>query len=216
MPDQRLKEAIRTRLQELGISAREASRRAGKNLGYVGDILDGRSKAPEGENILRLAQALDMEAADLLGDSAAPRGSTDPFALRREESRSTAMVPLYAAPLPISAAFIPYSWEPISRVQGLPAMLDPPAGYAVTVPNNMNAPRYLAGETIYVKPGVTPKEGDFVFVRRKDGMAGIGRMEKLNTDSLTLCIINGQDGESREDVALDDVESVHWIRGNLH
>lgn len=222
--DDRLRETLRSRLREMGISAREASRRAGKNLGFVGDILDGRSKAPEGENILKLARALDLDAADLVADSAMldalprvspPNGSsTAPF--RQEDRRATARVPIYAAALPVSAPYIDYQAEPIGTAQALPFMGDAPEGYCVAVPNELNAPRYLAGETLFVKPGLTPRPGACVFVRLKSGRAGIGRLERITPDSLVLGLYNPGSCDSEVETPLTDVESVHAIVGLLH
>jgi transcriptional regulator with XRE-family HTH domain len=213
---EKMRGVIRARLRDLGISAREASRRAGFNLGYVGDILEGRSKAPDADRVLKLADALDLDAAELLGESAAvaaesrgaDRGVRPLGDERRGGGRS---VPLYAAPLPIKRAFLTFEPEPIGRVPCPIMLLDNVDAYAVTVPNDVNAPRYFPGEIIFPAPGRTPKIGDFVFVRCKDGTAGIGRLVELGGDSVLLHFPGLENAESRIEIRFDDLAAMHPV-----
>lgn len=54
---------IRERLAALRLSQREASKAAGLNLGYIGDLASGKSKTPSGYNLDRLAEVLQCSAA---------------------------------------------------------------------------------------------------------------------------------------------------------
>lgn len=215
--DEILRATIRQRLRDLRISAREASRRSGLNLGYVGDILEGRSKLPERERILRLAETLEFDPSDFVTDSPADSGRTNALAvlpIRERSGENIVMIPLYAAPLPVPVAFLKYADKPVGEVQALPSM---GACYAVIVANDANAPRYFPGETIFMKPGTTPKVGDFVFVKMiLDGMAAIGRLESIDPDSLSLRFCGLEGPDSTRQVPFAEVESVHWIMGVLH
>jgi transcriptional regulator with XRE-family HTH domain len=208
----KLRERLKSRLRELGISAREASRRAGFNVGYVGDILDGRSKTPDADRILKLADSLDMDAADLLGDSRPDlmrTGEAMPFG---EERRSGGrMLPLYAAPLPINRQFVPFGAQPAGRVPCVFMLLDVPEAFAATVPNNASAPRFFAGEIIYVNPAATPAPGNFVWVRRKDESVGIGRLTDMGAESFRLEFLGLEGAERTADVPFDDVRAIKKI-----
>lgn len=212
----KLRDTLKGRLRELGISAREASRRAGFNVGYVGDILDGRSKTPDADRILKLAESLDMDAADLLGDS---RDSLAPS--RREPSGAMPfgderriggrMVPLYGAPLPVNRQFVPFSEEPIGRVPCLFMLLDVPDAFAAMVPNNASAPRFCSGETVFVNPSATPAESDFVWVRMKDQTVAIAQLNGLGSDSFELEFLGLEGAERTATVAFDDVRAIKKI-----
>lgn len=217
--DERLRSTIRERLRILGISAREASRRAGFNVGYVGDILDGRSKTPEANRILRLADALDFDATDFLADSAVAETarSPEPFDyLAADRPLRPAMVPLYAAPLPTASPFVNFGESPIGQVAPLPIPGVPGGGYALVVPNNVNEPRYFTGETIHVRAGVTPKEGEYVVVTMKDGTRAIGCLGEVCPESFTIRFAGLGPRENEAILKFADVESVHRIAGVLH
>jgi transcriptional regulator with XRE-family HTH domain len=213
---EKMRGTIRARLRDLGISAREASRRAGFNLGYVGDILEGRSKAPDAERVLKLADALDLDAAELLGESVAvaaesrnvDRGARPLGEERRGGGRT---LPLYAAPLPINRQFIAFESEPVGRVPCPFMLLDNAEAYAVTVPNSASSPRYFPGEIVFPAPGRTPKIRDFVFIRCKGGDAGVGQLVELTGDSVVLDFPGLEGDESRAKIRFDDLSAMHPI-----
>lgn len=216
MDVENLREALKSRLRDLGISAREASRRAGFNVGYVGDILDGRSKAPDADRILKLAETLDMSAADLLGESVndSHRGGGLPFGA--ETRAGGRMVPIYAAPLPINRQFVPFGTAPIGRMPCPAMLLDAPEAFAARVPNNSAAPRFHAGETILINPGASPAVGDFVWVRRKDESVAIARLAALGADSFELEFIGFTGGDARATVAYDEVRGIKRIVASVY
>lgn len=212
-----LRAQIKGRLRELGISAREASRRAGFNVGYVGDILDGRSKAPDAERVLKLAESLDMDAADLLGDSAPVPARHGRLAAREvlplgdDRRIGGRMIPLMAAPLPMSRQFIPFLEEPIGRVPCPPFLMDVPDAFAAMVPNNAHSPRFNAGEMVFVNPASTPAPGESVWLRRNDNTVAIARLANIGAESVSL-IFFGLEGDEREtEVPYEDIKALKKI-----
>jgi transcriptional regulator with XRE-family HTH domain len=209
---------IRDRLRDLGISAREASRRAGFNLGYVGDILEGRSKAPDAERVLKLADALEVDAVELLGESAAvaaesrnvDRGARPLGEERRGGGRT---IPLYAAPLPINRQFITFESEPVGRVpvpvrrcsttrKLTPSRCRIARQRAAVFPWRGRLSRRLAGLRRF---------GDFVFIRCKGGDAGVGQLVELTGDSVVLDFPGLEGDESRAKIRFDDLSAMHPI-----
>lgn len=65
-----LKDRVDERLRELGINPFEAARRMGEGTGrdFVNDILLGRKKTVRGDNLDRLARALECEPSFLMSD----------------------------------------------------------------------------------------------------------------------------------------------------
>lgn len=76
-----LQTRIRERLDELGITPRAASLRAGLGPDAIRTILDGRSKSPRGERLQALARALECDIRYLLGATKSPGKAVMPTAL---------------------------------------------------------------------------------------------------------------------------------------
>lgn len=212
MSVENLQGAIRQRLRELGISAREASRRAGFNVGYVGDILDGRSKRPDPEKILRLAKSLDMDAVDLLGDS--PRaGDANPH---DAEARTGArMIPVYSAPIPMLRQFVPFAKAPTGSMACPASLLEAADAFAAMVPSDSCAPRFRAGDTILVNPAATPAVGDYVFVRCEDDSVAIARLDSMDADSFELGFPGLEGDDAITHVRYDAAKAINRIVGAL-
>lgn len=208
---------MRSRLGELRMSAREASRRAGLNVGYAGDFLEGRSKAPEIDRIMKLAEVLDMPLSELDGGDSVESESksvTIPQGLSAHSIGAEAgMVPLYAAKITMSEPLSLMSAQPVGFVPALPALLHVRDAYAVTVFNTMNEPRYFLGELIYMSPAATPQPGDFTFGKlRSDGRVGIGRFLGIEGGKARFERISAPEGVDRfATYDLDDIEFFHRI-----
>lgn len=180
----RLRELIRQGLANKGISEREASRRAGVNVGYVGDILNGRSKTATVDRILKLAETLEFDASEFAdGDSVIRASAPVPVA---------DMLPVHRARLGARAAAFILEPKPAKMVERLPSLRFVPDAYACVVPNDLNAPRYLPGETIYVSPAETAKPGDFVLARLGNDGAVIAQVERFDGGSVWLKTLSGE------------------------
>jgi transcriptional regulator with XRE-family HTH domain len=70
-----MKDRIALRLKSLGLSPRAASIKAGLNTHFLQAVLSGKSESPRGDNLTKLAAALETTAQWLLdgtGDPAQP------------------------------------------------------------------------------------------------------------------------------------------------
>lgn len=205
----RMRNRIRSVLVERNISARSVSRRAGFNPGYVGDLLEGRSKSPDFERILKLADALELPVTELTGESDAT-----PLAhlYQPGPADDDSAVPLFAARIAMNKPWVPVGVRPLDHVPGLPNHPASEGVYAVAVFNDLNAPRYFLGETIFVSPVAPIKAGDFIFARTKDGDCSIGRLASVDGDSATWTLVG-----SGEDVTakMTDLEAFHRIVGSV-
>lgn len=182
-----MRKVVDNRLKSLGISAREASRRIpGANVGYVGDFLSGRSKAPEADRVMALAQAIDLPVSALIGDEA---GGVVATRVMQAPPLPAHTIPLYAARLALNRAVQAIDAVPNRSAPGIYVTEGVDGAFAVTVPNDQNAPRYMAGELVYVSPTATVRPGDFVFARFGIEGAGIFRLDAIEDDSFVLSTI---------------------------
>lgn len=216
----RLRDRVRSRLGEMRISAREASRRAGFNVGYVGDLLEGRSKAPELDRIMRLAATLELPVGELVGGESAEthnEANTNPQDFAALSTGETGgMVPLFSARIAMNEPLSRISDNPVGFVPALPALVQVRGAYAVTVFNNMNEPRYFPGEVIYMSPIAAPAPGDFIFGKLVSGFAGIGRFAKVEDGKLTIERIGAPAGVERfASYSLDEIDFYHRIVGSV-
>jgi hypothetical protein len=207
-----IKSLLRQGLSTRGISARKASKDAGFNVGYLGDVLDGRSKSPEVGRILALAETLEipkMQVLHLIDDGAveyrvpwsdpALRGAPMPGA----ESR----IPLYASRFVTEGPWADLPEESSQSVDRLPRQAREMDAYAVRVFNKSCEPRYRPGEVIYVSPLEAIRAGDFVFLRAPKG-AAIARVVQYGP--IILETIDG----TRLDVDQSELEFLHRIVGS--
>lgn len=213
-PIARLRKRISERLIEKRMSAREASRRAGFNVGYVGDIVEGRSKAPETDKIIKIAEVLEIPTAELFepngshaSDSSISNNQQIPY------KKENVLVPLIAVQEISDEIFLALSTEPVGMVDTIPALSMIHNAYAFTVPNNLNEPRYFAGETVYISPAAPPRPGDFVFLKCKDGTAGIAQLVRIKGSRITITVLNAPGGEKTRERA--SFESIHRIVGSM-
>lgn len=64
---------IRTLLEQLGVTAKSISIKAGLGEGAVNDILRGKSKAPSFQTVAAIARALDSDLGYLTGSQSIPK-----------------------------------------------------------------------------------------------------------------------------------------------
>jgi hypothetical protein len=213
--EKKTRDAILCRLKELGISRREASRRLGRNMGYVDDILSGRSENPDADEVFRLVGLLDMDSVELLGESRSAPG-VDPGFCRGENLPlgtvpGVRMIPLYSAPLPLMRQFVPFNSEPTGRIPSPHMVRDTPGAFAAMVPNNASAPRFFAGECVIVNPAAAPAPGDFVWVRCNDETVAIARLTDMGADEFQLEFLGLLDDSRYAKVAYCEVKAINRI-----
>lgn len=216
-----MKDRIEERLRALDLFAREASRRAGLNLGFVGDVLDGRSKKPAAESVRRLAEVLECDLEYLTGQRAHPRradvrefpSQARSFVAPGQQAAMEEHIPLYAPDFLSSDLWFARG-EEAARVAALPSQSRVTAAYALAVPTVYMQPRYQLGEVIYVNPSKPTRIGDFVVIRRRDERITIACLDVMDADGVTLKFLNPDGGPETERVARGDIAALHKIVGS--
>lgn len=204
---------IRARLDALGIMEREASRRAGFGLSYVGDVVHGRSKAPTAARLETLARVLECDLDYLIGNQSQPRlvkqkKSFTPVTPQTGES--IRLIDLYASPLS-DGPWGPMTREAVDKVPVIPPLLHVRDAYAYSVSNTHMEPRYYIGEVVYLNPGITARVGDFVFGKAKDGNCGVGRFAALEEGVARFTFLNS---DRVVTYPVSEIDFIHRIVGS--
>lgn len=205
---------IQARLRVLGISEREASRRAGFNPGYIGDVVAGRSrKGPQLPGLEKIAEALACDVEYLMGSQTIPRRGNPEIRAIESVTAASALIPLHAG-TDFFGQWFNMGARSVARIASLPSLALVEDAYALTVPNDFMAPRYLAGEVIYMNPVPPPRAGDFVLARRKDNRSMIAQIESVDEAGVTLILLNPDNAQREHIVAREDLEVLHRIVGS--
>jgi hypothetical protein len=226
-----LADRIRARLTALNISEREASRRAGFGLSYVGDVINSRSKEPGTARLITLARVLECDLEYLLGINPTPRRPAEGRAFNQSNDMSHGtprLINLFSADSTKGRAFGEMRAQPIDKIAALPTLANVPDAYAFAVFSNTMEPRYFVGEVVYIHPGLPVRPNDFAFVRLKSGGVGIAqfvsgdethtRVRLLKLSAILAGLMKGE-GISIEDdgvlaIPSDDVELIQRVVGS--
>lgn len=208
-----LRSRLVERLKDMGISEREASRRAGFGLSYVGDVISGRSKEPALARIEKLAEALECDVAWLLGRSTQAH---DPAEARSfgENAASTwpslRLIDLYSSSTVSNDLWVPMSPGAVDKVPVIPPLAHVDDAYAWSISTRQMEPRYYVGEVVYLHPHLTPRIDDFVLARRNDGTVAVGKLKSFTEDSVTLDFLSGETSTTPR----ADLNYIHRIIGS--
>lgn len=80
-----LQEQIETRRNELGLSMRALSMKAGLNETAVKAVMQGRSESPRGKTLQALARALGTTVRELIGETAEPESAIEGLRERQRQ-----------------------------------------------------------------------------------------------------------------------------------
>lgn len=152
---------VRQRLAALGISANQASLRAGLSRETVRKLLELGAGLPRGKTLKQLAAALETSEAWLLEDESPESPETSV----RQVLRTAGEVPIRGT---VAGSHHQGSFQLYDNKIGhaeLPAGLKHHADvYAIVVVNDSMVPEHKPGEMRFVTPHVKPKRGDSVVI----------------------------------------------------
>ncbi|RED52132.1 XRE family transcriptional regulator [Aestuariispira insulae] len=219
---------IRQRLETLGISANAASSRAGLDRTSLKSILDGRSKNPRADTLLKLAHVLDCTFEWLVSGAgpspAAPAGhpaSSEIIAAR--PAGGSAFPPRHEMPLNVpvfgtaagSLGEGAFSLEmtAVDYVRRPPGIANAADVYAVYIEGDSMEPRFYPGELVYVNPHRPARPGDFVVIQMQNGLhAEIqSYCKKLIRKSDETLYLEQFNPKTNLELPLGDVRAIHRI-----
>jgi phage repressor protein C with HTH and peptisase S24 domain len=151
---QLLKDRVEHRLRDLGINAFEAARRGELERGFVNDILNGKKQSVRGNNLARLARALEVPPEFLLLEDYALTGATRPsVAFPRSD---TVQVPEYDVRLSagggalIEAEDVKGVWQFSRRYLVDELQLNPETLGIVTIQGDSMHPTLQSGDRVMI------------------------------------------------------------------
>lgn len=216
------RDVIRARLEELGLSMKEASEAIGKNHAYLQQFLERGvpGQLPE-EPRERLAALLGIPQ-NALRETAAGTAALREAIISGRVRKLPPTNPLDRIPVLGIAEGGEEGWslwngDVVDYSARPPSLAGAPNGYATYVVGSSMEPRYHPGELIYVHPGKPVTNGAYVVVQVKPRAEGeppralIKRLVRRTASKLTLEQFNPA---RNFDVALKDVVSVHRIVGS--
>ncbi|WP_245287368.1 XRE family transcriptional regulator [Bradyrhizobium elkanii] len=215
-----IKSRVEERVTAAHMSRNEASRRAGLGLSYVNDLLSGKSLNPTRESLAKLASVLDTDVAYFFGEQDTPRiagldtnePSTSPDWRHRDSWREQAggvsHLPLYRIGLTDPDGF--FALVDSRRVTWTTPYGDSDA-YAITVPDDTNAPRYRIGEVVIVNPSKPVVHGGFAVVRQTDDRVAIREVVTISPDKISVRCLGD---EAITEIPRSKVKSLDRIVGS--
>lgn len=181
--DNVLIQRINQRLAIVGKSAQRVSVEATGAKETLRKILDGTTKSPRIDTLLKIAAALDTSVEWLMGqtEDPAPTATTKPIAsdVRSAElplpgrSEMPKDVPVLgtAAGSHLRGAF-QLSSDPIDYVRRPPALVGTKDIYSLYVEGSSMEPQFWPGDLVYIHPHKPARIGDAVVVQCRNGTEG--------------------------------------------
>lgn len=210
-----VREFLRVKLAEHGLSMKEASERIGRNHAYLQQYFERGIPAvlPE-EARERLAELVGV-APDALRGAAGPArsGVRAPF-LRLPPVNTADRIPVMGVGEGGGEGKSLWNGEIVDYVARPPALSGAPNGYATYVIGTSMEPRYHPGELIYVHPGKPVTAGAYVLVQLKppaEGEPPLALIKRLAKKTGNRVVLEQFNPPKQFDIPARDIVSIHRI-----
>lgn len=219
---------IRERLNELGLTEEQASRKAGLDKTYLRKMFERPDQSPRGQTLGKLAQALEAEVSWLLSDGDSPTefsSSENPPRTRQVDDIKSANVnppdrqsmvtniPVMGTAAGSMAGAFQLEQGPVDWVRRPPALLGARDIYAIYIEGQSMEPEHRPGDLRFVHPHKPAKVGDTVIVQISmtdhDGIQSmIGHLTKRTATTLYLGKLNPV---NTVEIPIGNVKAVHKV-----
>lgn len=209
-----VREFLRVKLAEQGLSMKEASERIGRNHAYLQQYFErGIPAALPEEPREKLAELVGVDPDDLRGTAASTRtGVRKPFI--RLPPTTADRIPVMGVAEGGGEGKSLWNGEVVDHVARPPALSGAPNGYATYVIGTSMEPRYHPGELIYVHPGKPVTVGAYVLVQLKapaEGEPPLALIKRLAKRTATKIVLEQFNPAKQLDIPARDVVSIHRI-----
>jgi len=216
MPD--IRDYLRQRLAELGLSMKEASERIGRNHAYLQQFLERGVPAALPEEVReRLAELLGIAPDQLRSQGAAKETSLRSPLLRLAPANPADKIPVMGVAEGGEEGRSLWNGEVVDHVARPPSLAGAPNAYATYVTGTSMEPRYHPGEMIYVHPGKPVTMGSYVLVQLKakhEGEPPPALIKRLAKKTGAKIVLEQFNPPKHFDIALKEVVSMHRIVGS--
>jgi len=156
-------EYIKETRVELGLSAREVSRRAGVTGEHILYIEKGERKNPSFDVVMKILRAMQVDLQEFLQETGYLPVNVEPAPLKKMR------------PIPIISWVIAGRWREVSRSfhsedadEWTDSDVQGKSVFALRVKGDSMEPEFVEGDIIIVNPHIEARPGDFVIVRNDD------------------------------------------------
>lgn len=206
-----IRERLEERRQAKGMTGNQVARLAGLGATYYNDIIAGKSKNPRREDLAKVADVLGCDVGYLVGEVDEPAIRADyanPPGYAAVQKPST--VPLYSVSLPDPDGFFRLDESNKSTVHADAEFAAVPFAYAISVPDDETAPRFRAGEIVYIHPNKPVGAGSFAVICLNTNRVAIREIVRIDRDTVTFrALASGVE----EQVQRSEVKTLHRAVG---
>ena len=213
-----VRDLIRRRLADMGLSMKEASERIGRNHAYLQQYFERGVPASLPEDVReRLGDLLQL-APDALR-SGAPLSENSfrtPF-LAVPPANPADKVPVMGIAEGGEEGWSLWNGDIVDYIQRPPPLSGAPQGYATYVFGTSMEPRYHPGEIIYVHPGKPVMVGSYVLVQVKakhEGEPPGALVKRLARRTAQKIVLEQFNPPKTFEIPIKDVVSVHRVVGS--
>jgi phage repressor protein C with HTH and peptisase S24 domain len=216
MPD--IRDFVREKLAERGLSMKEASERIGRNHAYLQQFLERGVPAslPE-EARERLAELFGISPEQLRSPGPSRQTSSRPPLLRFSPANPADKIPVMGVAEGGEEGKSLWNGEVVDHVARPPSLAGATNAYATYVTGTSMEPRYHPGEMIYVHPGKPVTVGSYVLVQLKakhEGEPPPALIKRLAKKTGAKIVLEQFNPPKHFDIALKEVVSMHRIVGS--
>ena len=213
-----VRDLVRRRLADMGLSMKEASERIGRNHAYLQQYLERGVPASLPEDVREKLAALLQFAPDALrsGAPVADISFRTPL-LSIPPTNPADKVPVMGIAEGGDEGWSLWNGDIVDYLQRPPSLAGAPLGYATYVFGTSMEPRYHPGEVIYVHPGKPVTIGSYVLVQVKakhDGEPPGALVKRLSRRTAQKIVLEQFNPPRTFEIPLRDVVSIHRIVGS--
>ena len=213
-----VRDLIRRRLADMGLSMKEASERIGRNHAYLQQYFERGVPASLPEEAREKLAALIQLSPDALRSGAPPADISFRTPLLTVPPANPAdKVPVMGIAEGGDEGWSLWNGDIVDYSQRPPSLAGAPQGYATYVFGTSMEPRYHPGEIIYVHPGKPVTIGSYVLVQVKakhDGEPPGALVKRLSRRTAQKIVLEQFNPPKTFDIPVKDIVSIHRIVGS--
>ena len=213
-----VRDLIRRRLVDMGLSMKEASERIGRNHAYLQQYFERGVPASLPEEAREKLAALIQLSPDALRSGAPPADISFRTPLLTVPPANPAdKVPVMGIAEGGDEGWSLWNGDIVDYSQRPPSLAGAPQGYATYVFGTSMEPRYHPGEIIYVHPGKPVTIGSYVLVQVKakhDGEPPGALVKRLSRRTAQKIVLEQFNPPKTFDIPVKDIVSIHRIVGS--
>ena len=213
-----VRDLIRRRLADMGLSMKEASERIGRNHAYLQQYFERGVPASLPEDVRERLAALIQVPPDSLRTGAASAANVFRTPLLGIPPANPAdKVPVMGMAEGGEEGWSLWNGDIVDYLQRPPTLSGAPNGYATYVFGTSMEPRYHPGEVIYVHPGKPVTIGSYVLVQVKakhEGEPPGALVKRLSRRTAQKIVLEQFNPAKTFEIPLKDIVSIHRIVGS--